>query len=111
VEEASAQLPLPLHLRAGVAEPLLQVAGAQTTEVPCRRQSPAPSQAPSVPQEDSLLLAHWLRGSLPARTGRQLPLAPPVSEAEQDMHLPVHGESQQIPPAQLPDLQSVPVEH
>jgi hypothetical protein len=111
VAAAAEQVPLPLHRRAGVAEALLQVAGAQTALVPCRRQSPAPSQVPSVPQEASLLVAHWLRGSAPARTGLQLPLARPVSLAAQDMHLPVQGESQQIPAEQLPDLQSVPVAH
>ena len=70
-----------------------------------RRQPPAPSQAPSVPQVPAPWSLHWFRGSLPAETIVQVPAVPASAH---DMHVAVHAVWQQTPWAQIPLAQSEP---
>jgi hypothetical protein len=55
---AARQLPLPLHERAGVCVTPVQVSGAHIVPAAYRRQAPAPSHIPSVPQLGAPLSVH-----------------------------------------------------
>jgi len=87
------QLPVALQVDSGVYMLLAQRSGAQTVPGRCRRQPPAPSHFPSVPQVDAGWVAHMLRGSSsPAVTGRHVPL---VDGSAQLRQAPAQAWSQQ----------------
>ena len=58
VDAAARQVPIPSQVRAGVAAPILQVAGAQVVPLAILRQAPAPSQLPSLPQVETATEGH-----------------------------------------------------
>ena len=60
------QVPVPLQVRAGVNVDPEQLCATQIVPLAYSRQAPPPSQAPSVPQVEAPLSAHWPRGSAPA---------------------------------------------
>jgi hypothetical protein len=67
-------VPVALQVDSGVYLLLAQRSGAQTVPGLCRRQPPAPSHFPSVPQVDAGWVAHMFRGSSsPFGTGRHEP--------------------------------------
>jgi hypothetical protein len=59
-----------------------------------------------VPQVAGLCAAQSSFGSVPALTGRHSPFGRPVSALLHARQVPVHGESQQKPFTQLPDVHS-----
>jgi hypothetical protein len=61
-------------------------------------------QKPSVPQVEAPASLHWPSGSAPAGTLVQAPSVPGFAH---DMQVPVQVVAQQIPWAQIPELQSV----
>ena len=63
-----------------------------------------PSQNPSVPQPALALSAHWSSGSCPAGTLVQTPALSPMPQERQR---PLQAVMQQVPWAQMPELQSV----
>jgi hypothetical protein len=72
------------------------------------RHAPAPSHCPSAPHEAGKLgsAAHASRGSVPARTGLQVPFWTPVKALAQALHPPPHVPLQQKPSTQLPLAQT-----
>jgi hypothetical protein len=104
----AAQVPVPLQVRAGVNVVPLQVAPAQTVPAAYRRQPPAPSQVPSVPQLVAPLSVHCPSGSCPTGTSVQVPVLP---ESAHDRHVPVQLELQQTPCWQSPESHSAAVVH
>jgi hypothetical protein len=104
----AAQLPVPLHTSAGVYVTPEQVDAAHIVPAAYRRQPPAPSHAPSVPQPGAPLSAQWSRGSAPAGTGAQVPRLPASAH---ERHVPVQLELQQTPCWQRPEAHSAPPAH
>jgi hypothetical protein len=102
------QVPVPLHVEAAVAVPLLQLPAAQIEPVAYLRHAPLPSQRPSVPQVACPWSLHVLLGSgSPAGVARHLP-AWPLSL--QEKQLAVQALSQQTPSAQKPVAHSPAIE-
>jgi hypothetical protein len=67
-------VPVALQVDSGVYVLLAQRSGAQTVPGRCRRQPPAPSHFPSVPQVDAGWVEHMFRvSSSPFATGRHEP--------------------------------------
>jgi hypothetical protein len=95
------QVPVPLQVRVGVNVDPVQAAATQAVPLAYRRQAPAPSQNPSVPQAAAPLSVHWLSGSWPAGTLVQVPTVPVSAH---DWQVPVHAALQQKPCAQNPDV-------
>ena len=62
------QSPTPSHRAAAVSVCPVQWPPPQTAPLAYRRQAPAPSQSPSVPQVAAPLSAQWPSGSCPAGT-------------------------------------------
>ena len=86
-------VPVALQVDSGVYMLLAQRSGAQTVPGRCRRQPPAPSHFPSVPQVDAGWVAHVFRGSSsPFATGRHEPL---VAGSAQLRQPPAQAWSQQ----------------
>ena len=86
-------VPVALQVDSGVYLLLAQRSGAQTVPGLCRRQPPAPSHFPSVPQVDAGWVAHMFRrSSLPFGTGRQEPIDDGSAQLRQ---APAHAWSQQ----------------
>jgi hypothetical protein len=73
-----------------------------------RRQAPAPSQVPSVPQLVAIWSAHWFSGSWPAATSVHVPIEAAMAHERQ---VPVHELLQQTPCAHWPDWHSLPAAH
>ena len=95
---------MPLQVRAGVAVEPEQLAATQMVPLAYCRHAPPPSQAPSVPQVEAPLSAHWPRGSSPAGTSVQVPA---VAVIPQERQLPVQAVRQQVPCSQKPLEHSV----
>jgi hypothetical protein len=102
------QVPPPLQVRAGVDDPLLQVAAAHTVPLAYSRQAPAPSHAPSFPQLAAPSSAHWFSGSAPAGTAMHCPSLPAIAH---DRQVPLHAVAQHTPCAQKPEAQSLAAPH
>ena len=90
---------MPLQVRAGVAVEPAQLAATQIVPLAYCRHAPPPSQAPSVPQVDAPLSAHWPSGSSPAATSVHVPAVPVIPH---DRQLPVQAVRQQVPCSQKP---------
>ena len=86
----------------------MQLAATHIVPAAYRRQPPAPSQVPSVPQLGAPLSVHWLSGSAPTGTGVQVPAVPASAHERQ---VPVQLELQQTPCWHRPDAHSVPPAH
>jgi len=63
VAVAATQVPVPLHMLAGVNVATMQLAARQVVPAAYLRQPPLPSQVPSLAQVAAPASAHWLRGS------------------------------------------------
>jgi hypothetical protein len=101
--------PVALQVDSGVNTLLSQRAAAQTVPGRCRRQPPAPSQVPSVPQVSGSWASQRLRGSsAPAATCVQTPGADGSAQLRQ---LPVQASAQQTPSTQKLDWQSAAAVH
>jgi hypothetical protein len=83
----------------------VQLAATHIVPAAYRRQPPAPSQVPSVPQLAAPLSVHWLRGSAPTGTKVQVPAVP---ASAQERQVPVQLELQQTPCWQRPEAHSTP---
>jgi len=103
-----AQVPLPSHDAAGVKVEPAQAAGAQPVPAAYFWQAPLPLQKPLVPQVAKPASLHWASGSRPAGTATQVPSDPLRS---QELQIDVQVVAQQIPWAQMPELQVVPPVH
>jgi hypothetical protein len=100
----STQAPVALQVDSGVNTLFSQCAAAQTVPGRCRRQAPAPSQAPSVPHDSGGSDAQVLRGSsAPTATGVQTPGAEGRAQLRQ---APAQASAQQTPSTQKFDTQS-----
>ena len=97
------QVPVPLHVRAGVKVEPAQVAATQVVPAAYRRQPPAPSHVPSAPHVATPASVHWFSGSCPLGTFTQVPIVPAIAH---DRQLPMHVPIQQTPWAQLFELHS-----
>jgi hypothetical protein len=97
---------VPLQVRAGVNVDPVQLAATQVVPLAYRRQAPPPSQAPSVPQVEAPLSAHWPSGSAPAGTSVHVPAVPASAH---DRQLPVQAVRQQAPCSQNPLAHSAAV--
>ena len=86
------QVPVPLHVDAGVSVEPVQVAAAHCVPEANSRQAPFPSQAPSRPQLVAATAVHWSSGSLPAATFEQTPEA-----FAQLTQVPEQAVEQQVP--------------
>ncbi|WP_248354746.1 hypothetical protein [Anaeromyxobacter oryzae] len=102
-ELATAQVPVPSQVAAGVTVPPLQEPGAHTVEAGQSAQLPVPSQTPALPQVDGADAAQSFLGSLPATLDVQVPRAPPASHRVQ---VPVQAVLQQTPSTQKPLAQA-----
>jgi hypothetical protein len=102
------QVPVPLQVRAGVKVAPAQLAATQTVPLAYNRHAPPPSHAPSVPQVDAPLSAHWPSGSAPAGTSVHVPVVP---ASPHDRQAPVHAVRQQVPCSQKPLAHSAAVVH
>src|SRR6185369_11474693 len=102
------QVPPPLHVRAGIDVPALQLAAPHTVPLAYLRHAPLPSHAPSVPQLAAPWSAHWFSGSVPAGTSMHRPSLP---ETAHDRHAPPHAVAQQTPSTQKPEAQSAAAAH
>jgi len=102
------QVPVPLQVRAGENVDPVQLAATHMVPAAYRRQPPAPSQVPSVPQVEARLSAHWFSGSPPTGTNVHVPGVPASAH---DRQVPVQLELQQTPCWQRPDAHSVPPAH
>ena len=102
------QVPVPLHVRGGVYVDPAQLCCTQTVPLAYIRQPPPPSHAPSLPQVEGSLVAHWPSGSSPAGTSVQ---APSAAARPQDRHAPVQAVRQQVPCSQKPLAHSAAVVH
>ena len=98
------QVPVPLHVRAGVNVVPEQVAAMQVVPAAYRRQAPVPLHMPSLLQLEAPRSAHWFRGSWPFGTLVQAPTVPASAHDWQ----PPQAELQQTPWAQKPDWHSPP---
>lgn len=97
-------VPVPLHVDAARAVPLLQLAPAQMTPAEYLRHAPAPLHTPSLPQLLGPWSAHPPLGSLvPDATARQRPACP---LRRQEKQVDVQAFSQQTPSAQKFDAHS-----
>ena len=97
------QVPLPLHVRSGVAEPLEHIAAAHGVPAGYFWQWPLPSQLPSSPHVEAAWLVHWPMGAaVPAVMGKQVPVATLVSAIVHAWQVPVQAVLQQMPPTQKP---------
>jgi hypothetical protein len=97
------QVPVPLHVRAGVAVVPEQDGATHCVPATYRRQAPAPLQVPSLPQVAAPASVHWFSGSAPAAT---LVHVPSVPASAHDLHVAVHAVAQQMLWAQMPLAQS-----
>jgi len=97
------QVPVPLHVRAGVTVEPVHVAATQVVPAAYRRQPPPPSQKPSAPHVATPASVHWFSGSCPLGTFTQAPIVPAIAHERQ---LPVQVPMQHTPWAQLPELHS-----
>lgn len=102
------QVPVPLHVRAGVNVVPAHVAATHCVPAPYSRQAPLPLQAPSVLQAAVPRSAHWFSGSCPAVTLVQVPTVPASAH---DWQVPPQAVPQQTPCAQKPDTHSPPAPH
>jgi hypothetical protein len=93
------QVPVPLQVRAGVNVDPEQLCATQIVPLAYSRQAPPPSQAPSVPQVEAPLSAHWPRGSAPAGTSVHVPAVPVMPH---DRQAPEQAVRQQVPCSQKP---------
>jgi hypothetical protein len=98
------QVPVPVQVLAMVSMLPVHEAAAQTVPDAQSWQAPEPLQLPLLPQVDIAVAVHWLAGTgaVPAVTLPHVPSVPPVSAAEQAMHVPVQAKLQQTPLAQKP---------
>jgi len=96
---------VPLQVRAGEKVDPVQLAPTQTVPFAYRRQPPAPSHMPSVPQPAAPLSSHWLSGSVPTAAKVHVPAVP---ASAQDRQVPVQLELQQTPCWHRPEAHSVP---
>src|SRR6185312_26693 len=88
--------------------PVAHFSGAHSVPVGYRWQPPAPSQVPSVPQDDACWSTQTPCGSpAPSGTGAQVPSEVDSAQLRQ---LPVQAVAQQTPSAQKPLPHSVPAE-
>jgi hypothetical protein len=109
MSSGATQVPVALQVDSGVYLLFSQRSGAQTVPVRYRRQPPAPSHFPSVPQVDGAWVGHMLRrSSRPAAIGMQVPSA---DGSAQDRHGPTHAWSQQTPSTQWLLAQSAAAAH
>jgi len=108
---AGIQVPLPLHLPAGVRVEPLQVAPPHDVVWTCNRQPPAPSQVPSWPQALLVSVAHSLSGSVATLTALHSPLVLPVFALTQAMHRAGQLFSQHTPSTHEPEEHSRPALH
>ena len=83
----------------------MQLAATHIVPAAYRRQAPAPSQVPSVPQLGAPLSVHWFSGSAPTATKVQVPAVP---ASAQERQVPVQLELQQTPCWQRPEAHSTP---
>jgi hypothetical protein len=97
------QVPVPLHVRAGVTVEPVHVAAAHCAPAPYRRHAPLPLHMPSVLQLATPRSAHWFSGSAPAATFVHVPRVPASAH---DLHIAVHTDAQQMPCAQTLFAQS-----
>ena len=82
-------VPVALQVASGVYLLFSQCSPAHTVPGRCRRQPPAPSHLPSVPQVEAAWVAQVLRGSLlPFETGVQVPSDAASAQLRQ---APVHA--------------------
>jgi hypothetical protein len=89
IASGATQVPVALQVASGVYLLFSQCSPAQTVPGRCRRQPPAPSHLPSVPQVDAAWVAQVLRGSsLPFATGVQVPSDAASAQLRQE---PVHA--------------------
>jgi hypothetical protein len=95
-------------MRTGVKVTPVQVAAAHIVPAAYRRQPPAPSHIPSVPQLGAPLSMHWFRGSVPAGTAAHVP---GLAASAHERHVPVQLELQQTPCWQSPEAHSFPLVH
>jgi len=102
--EPTTQVPLPSQVEAGVSAPSRQEDGRQTEPGAARVQAPAPLHLPSMPQlsVDSLLQTPC-GSATPLPTGPHSPFWVGRAQLTQ---APVQAVLQQMPSAQLPDVQS-----
>ncbi len=103
------QCPVASQADSGVNTLLSQCSGAQTVPVLYRRHAPAPSQRPSVPQEEAGWATQVCRGSAaPAGTDVHEPIADGSAQVRQ---APWQAPSQQTPSTQKPLEHSVAPAH
>jgi hypothetical protein len=103
------QSPVGLQVDSGVKTLLSQWAAAQTVPILYLRQAPAPSQRPSVPQDDAPVSPHVDRGSVaPAGTNVQRPID---DGSAQLRHAPPQASAQQTPSEQKLLAQSAATVH
>jgi hypothetical protein len=103
-----AQVPFPSQDAAGVSVEPVQAAGAQAVPAAYFWQAPLPLQKPLVPQVAEPASLHWASGSWPAGTATQVPSEPATS---QELQIDAQLVAQQIPWAQMPELQVVALVH
>jgi hypothetical protein len=104
IGEPITQVPLPLHVEAGVSAPAAQEAGRQTEPAAALEQPPAPLHVPVCPQlSDDSLLQTWCGSITPEPTG---PHSPFWLGSAQLTQAPLHAVLQQMPSAQNPDAHS-----
>jgi hypothetical protein len=89
-----------LQVRAGVSDPLVQVAATQTVPLAWSRQAPAPSQPPARRQVEAASAGHSERGSWTEGTAMQAPRDPGILQLRQSW---VQASAQQTPSEQIPD--------
>jgi hypothetical protein len=98
--EGTTQVPLPSQARGRVATLPEHEPARHDVPAGCRRQPPAPSHVPSVPQVEAAVTAHTPLGStVPLATGAQVPRLPVRLHARQDVQdaVPQHTPSTQLP--------------
>jgi hypothetical protein len=97
------------QVEVGVYTPPAQVSAAHSVPIGYRWQPPAPSQVPSVLQDEACLSRHTPCGSLaPSGTEAQVPSDVDSAQLRQ---LPVQAVAQQTPSAQKPLMHSPAAEH
>ena len=102
------QVPVPLHICAGVNVEPVHVAPAHCVPATYSRQAPLPLHVPSAPQPAGPASVHWLRGSSPLGTLLHVPSEPAIAH---DRQVPVQALPQQMPCAQIPELHCASVLH
>jgi hypothetical protein len=98
----SGHVPRPSQLAAAVKAPAEHPPCRQGVPAANTWQAPLPSHDPMLPQVSGRSGAQS-SVTAPTLVGAQTPFVPPVSIAEQEKHLSVHGLSQQTPSTQSPD--------